>query len=86
MCGASCVLAGPLPFSFALSHSAITEHATKDPEGISDRDNATDSTLEPCGGCVMSITASVGHSEGSPVCPALLRELKISKAGQSLVR
>lgn len=82
---ASCVLTGTLPFSFALSHSAITEYATKDPEGVDDRDSAANSARPsgPHGGRVywgwcgpaQKLASASGHANG----------IMTSKKGQCLV-
>lgn len=77
---ASCVLRGTLPFSFALSafaHSAITEYATKDPEGVGDRDSAANSAWcsEPHRGRALSTVAGVGQPKSLPVRPVVLSGL-----------
>lgn len=84
---ASCVLTGSLPFSFALSHSAIREYTTKDPEGVRDRASSANSAWpsESHGGQVPSTAVGVGQPKCLLARPVTLRGSKTSEAGRCLV-
>lgn len=82
---ANCFLIGTLPFFFALSHSAITECTTKDPEGSQTLIDAADSAWPSNPHRELSAVAGAGQSKCFLLCPVMIRKSKTSKAGQCLV-